>query len=62
MKRPTTKQITRVLDWLEQMDMRVYGPVIDDKTGEIWDESGYQDYTLKTLLLRWKALKREEKE
>lgn len=46
---------------MEELDLRVYGPVIDRETGEIWDESGYQDYTLQDMLTRWKAIKREEK-
>jgi hypothetical protein len=61
-KRPSDKQIERVFNWLtEKVGLSVYGPVINER-GELWDESGYQDYSVKQILLRWKAIKREEKE
>lgn len=60
-KRPTTKQLKRVFDWLDTMGLKVYGPVIDTDGYELGN-SGCQDYSLKHLLLRWKALQRAKEQ
>lgn len=60
-KRPTTGQLKRVISWLEdEVGLSLYGPVID-KQGNEWDDSGFQDYRLQDVLLRWQAIKRERK-
>lgn len=34
MRRPPTKTIRRVFEWLEEYDMSVYGPCVDLETGQ----------------------------
>jgi len=56
-RRPPTKTIRRVLDWLVlEVGLSVYGPVIGEK-GQVWSP-GNQDYRLEEILLRWKAIQK----
>ena len=55
MRRPNTKTLVRVLDWLHSLQLEVYGPLL---------EKGYgcQDYDLEDILLRHKLLQQRKED
>ena len=55
MKRPSKKKIEAVVTWLASIDIKLYGPCMNTRTGE--EQGSLMDYDVDAALKRYAHIK-----